>query len=107
MPGKTRAFFIAPEEIESTKKIFSIRAKEIIIPAENEESFQKLLDTMKISKGKSVFFIMTGKILDENFSFEKLTEAGFIAGKDFIKGWRLLSEANGKPFNSYPLVQAM
>jgi len=107
MPGKTRAFFIASEEIESTKKIFSIRANEIIIPAENEESFQKLLDAMKVAKDKSVFFIMTKKFLEEKFPFEKLTEAGFIVGKDFIKGWRLLSEANGKPFNSYSLVQAM
>ena len=107
MSGKTRAFFIAPEEIESTKKIFSIRANEMIISAESAESFQKLLDAMKNFRGKSVFFIMTKKFLDEKFPFEKLTEAGFIAGNDFIKGWRLLSKDNGEPFNSYSLVQAM
>ena len=38
--GKTRAFFIAPEEIEETRKIFKIRAAELIIPAEDEGSLK-------------------------------------------------------------------
>jgi len=101
--GKTRAFFIAPEEIESTKKLFSIRTREIIIPAENEESFQKLLDAMKLSKGKSVFIIMTKNFLDENFPFDILTKEGFIERIDFIKGWKYLDS----PLDSYPLIATM
>ena len=101
--GKTRAFFIAPEEIESTKKLFSIRTREIIIPAENEESFQKLLDAMKLSKGKSVFIIMTKNFLDNNFPFDMLTKEGFIERIDFIKGWKYLDS----PLDSYPLIATM
>ena len=101
--GKTRAFFIAPEEIESTKKLFSIRTKEIIIPAEDENSIQKLIDAMKRSKGKSVFFIMTENFLDDVFPFDLLTKEGFIERIDFIKGWKYLDSS----LDSYLLIRAM
>lgn len=101
--GKTRAFFIAPEEIELTKKLFSIRAKEIIIPAENEGSIQKLIDAMKRSKGKSVFFIMTENFLDDVFPFDLLTKEGFVERTDFIKGWKYLDSS----LDSYLLIFAM
>ena len=102
-----RYFLDCNLNIEETRKIFKIRAAELIIPAEDEGSLKNLLDTMKAANGKSVFFIMTEKFSDKKFPFEKLTAAGFVGGKDFIKGWHLLSDANGKPFNSYSLVMAM
>jgi len=106
-PGKNRAFFVEASKVEKIKKIFSVRDDEEIILAENESSIQRLLEAMNVAKGKSVFFIMTEKLLDENFPFKKLTEAGFIGGKDFIKGWKILSEKNGEFFDTRPFVKIM
>lgn len=102
MSGKTRAFFAAPNNIDVLKKLFSIRNDEKIIPAENQESLQKLLDTMKKARGKKVFFILL-----PGFPYQILTEAGFTAGKDFVNGLEFLSEAQGVPLNSHQLLKAM
>ncbi len=107
MPGKSRVFFIEPSKIDAMKKVFSIGKDEVIIPAENVASAQKLFNTMKAYKGKCVFFIMTEKISDKKIPFDQLTKAGFVNGKDFLKGWELLSESEGENFNSYPLVLSM
>ena len=105
--GKTRAFFVEPAKIESMKTFFSIRDDELIIPAENQDSLKKLLDAMKTSQGKCVFFIMTEKFLKKNFPFDLLTKKGFVQDKDFLKGWKYLSDSYGNQLNSHPLVQAM
>lgn len=105
--GKTRAFFVKPAKIESLKNFFSIRDDELIIPAESKESLQKLIDAMKSSVGKCVFFIMTEKFLKKDFPFEMLIKEGFVLDKDFVKGWQYLSGDYGNPLNSHPFVQAM
>ena len=102
MSGKTRAFFVAPNNVDAFKKIFSIRNDEKIITADSQESLNKLLDAMKRARGKKIFFILL-----PNFPLQILTQAGFAQGKDFVNGLDFLSEAQGVPFNSYPLVQAM
>ena len=107
VPGKTRAFFIDPAKVKAMRKIFSIGKDENIILAEDESSVQKLIDAMKNSKGKRIFFIMTEKFQNKKFPFDQLIKAGFAEGKDFLKGWELLSESNGEAFNSYSLVQSM
>ena len=107
MPGKTRTFFIEPAKVKAMQRIFSIGKNENIILAEDESSVQKLLDAMKNSKGKGIFLIMTEKFLGKGFPFDQLKKAGFVDGKDFLKGWELLSESNGEAFNSYSLVQSM
>ena len=105
--GKTRAFFVEPVKIEAMKKFFVIHEDEIIISAENEDSIQELLDAMKAAKDKCVFFIMTEKFLKKAFSFDLLTKEGFVENKDFLKGWRYLSETYGEKFNSHDLIKAM
>ncbi len=107
MRGKTRAFFVEPERIDTIKKIFTISNDEPIIPAENEESLQKLFDAMKLLKGKYVFFIMTPKFMEKPFPFDLLTEEGFAYNKDYMKGWYYFSEADGGSFNTNPFIQAM
>lgn len=108
MAGKTRAFFVAPAQLNAMKKIFAIRDDELVILAENENSLRKLLDAMKTLKGKCLFFIMTEIFLKRNFPFDLLTKAGFALNKDFIKGWLLLSDGKGgATYNSYSLVKAM
>ena len=105
--GKARAFFVDPTKIDAMKKFFSIRNDELIIPAENENSLQKLLDAMKTSQDKCVFFIMTEKFLNKNFPLDLLTKEGFVLNKDFLKGWGYLSSDYGNPLNSYKLIQVM
>ena len=102
MSGKTRAFFTTPDNVDAIKEIFSIRKDESIILAESEQSFKKLIDSMKKAKGKKIFFIVL-----PNFLFKILTDENFVPGKDFVNGFEFLSEAQGLPLNSYPFVLAM
>ena len=103
MSGKLRAFFIDPAQVDSIKKAFSIRDDETIILAENEDSLQNLIDAMKISKGKCVFFIMTEFFLSKKFSFTILTKEGFVENRDFVRGWIYLD----LPLNSFLFIKAM
>lgn len=107
MLGKTRAFFVDPKKIESTKKFFSIRDDEIIIPAENEQSLQKLLELMKMLKGKCIFFIMMQEFMKKPFPFDLLKKEGLADCRDWLKGWNFLSEANGGSFNTNPLIRIL
>ena len=108
MAGKTRAFFVAPTQLDAVKKFFAIRDDEPIILAENEDSLRTLLDAMKTSRGKKIFFIMTEIFLKRPFPFDLLTKIGFALNKDFIKGWTLLADnKGGAPYNSYSLVKAL
>ena len=102
MSGKTRAFFTAPNNRDAVKKIFSVRDGEQIILAENNKSLKKLLDAMKNSRGKKVFFVML-----PNFPFDVLIKEGFKSGVDFVNGFEFLSEAHGVPLNSYQFIKAM
>ena len=105
-PNKARVFFIEPAKIESLKKIFLIRDDELIIPAENEDSLQKLLAIMKISRDKCLSFIMTEKFFNKKFPFDLLEQEGFTEDKDFVKAWAF-SNAQGKSIDSYSLIQSM
>lgn len=112
MERKSRAFFFEPGKLEEMKRIFAIRGNEEIILAENEDSIEKLIAAMKKSAGKKVFFIITGTFLSQDFfgkkfPFKRLTSEGFVKDKDFLKGWNLLSDENGMPFNSHPLIQVL
>jgi hypothetical protein len=90
------------------KKFFAIRDDELIIPAENENSLQKLLDAMKTFKGEKIFFIMPEIFLKKYPMIDLLTKAGFVLNKDFINGWTLLGDKKGgTPYNSYSMLKAM
>ncbi len=102
MSGKTRAFFTAPQSVDAIKKIFSVRADEEIILAENQTSLKKLIDSMNASRGRKLFFIIL-----QGFPFQILNQLGFVAGRDFVNGMDFLSEAQGVSFNSHPLIKAM
>ncbi len=105
--GKQRAFFVEKDKIQIMKESFLIRDDELIIPAENESSIQKLLDAMKSSQGKVVFFIMTKKFLQKEFPIDLLIKKGFVLDKDFVRGWKFLTEKQGMPFNTNKLIQVM
>lgn len=107
MSGKTRAFFVEPKDAEAMKKNFSIRDDEEIILFEDEKSLDKLLVAMKKARGKKIFFILPKFFLKKAFPFAKLTNAGYVQGRDFLKAWELLPERCGEPFNSRPLIKAL
>lgn len=102
MSGKTRAFFAMPNDVDGLKRFFQIRDDEEIITVENQESLKNFLDAMNASHGRKIFFIMLPK-----FPFQILIQAGFVPGRDFFNGVEFLSEAQGVPLNSWPLIQAM
>ena len=99
---RRRSFFIAPANVDAFRKIFAVRNDEDIIAADSQAALKKLLDAMKKARGKKIFFICV-----PNFPFGVRTQAGFVAGKDFVNGMDFMSEAHGVPLNSYPLIQAM
>ena len=102
MSGKTRVFFIMQDYLDLVAESFSVQSDEEIILIDRNSSLEKLIDIMNTSRGRKVFFIMA-----EGFPFDALTDAGFIAGNDFLDCFEFLSEAQGVPFNSHLLIQAM
>ena len=102
MHDKSRAFCTTPAYLDDVKKVFNVRDDEEVITLENQKPLKDLLDSMKESQGKKVFFIVA-----QNFPFNVLTQAGFIYGKDFVNGLEFFSEEQGILMNSYPLLRAM
>ena len=102
MSGKERAFFVLPEDIVTIKKFFLIRPDEEIIPAENQQSLQILIDAMRFYRGKKVFFIIVADL-----PFNELIKAGFVYGQDFLDGTGFFSELQGFPLDSHRLIKAM
>ena len=107
LPGKIRAFFVEPSKLEKVKDFFAIKDYEEIILAENEAAVDKLITAMREVQGACIFFILTEKILKNNFPLERLTKAGFEEGKDFLKAWEFFSAAKETPFDSYPFIEAL
>ena len=105
MAGKERAFFTNVQNIDALKRFFFIREDEEIIPLENQESFNVLVNSMKNSLGKKIFLIL----FLEGYPQLRLSliNAGFVEGRDFINAAMFLSDANGVPLNTYELVKAM
>ena len=104
MAGKMREFFIAPADVDAIKNIFRIKTNEEIIFADSQQSLQKLIDAMKNSNGKKVFFIAIREFV---VVYQFLTRAGFTPNKDFVNAFEFLSDAEGVPLNSHFLVKLL
>ena len=102
MNGKARGFCATPNYVAELKKNFRVRNDEEFITLENQKSLQKLVDAMKKSHGKKIFFIMA-----QGFPLNLLTKAGFTFGVDYLNALEFLSEEQGMSMNSYPLIHAM
>ena len=100
--GKSRAFCAMSGYVKELKRVFNMRDDEELILLENRASLNKLIDAMKQSQGKKVFFIVA-----QNFPFNLLMQSGFAHGKDFINGLEFFSEEQGISMNSYPFIYAM
>ncbi|MBR5913063.1 MAG: hypothetical protein IKZ58_01685 [Selenomonadaceae bacterium] len=103
--GKERAFFASPQIIESVKKAFFVHADEEIILLENHSSFKLLVDSMRNSLSKKIFFIFFFEGYQQLKSF--LTDSGFVEERDFINAAIFLSTSNGVQLDTYQLIKAM
>ena len=103
MTGKTRAFFTMPQNVEAIKQLFAVRNNEEIILAGSPDSIKNLIEAMKRSEGKKLFFILVPK-----FRFNVLVKEGFAFGRNFLNGMEFLSELNKLPvLNSNQMIKAM
>jgi len=104
MAGRQRAFFVPPNNLEPMKKVFGVDDNEEVILAIGMESLKQLIDSMKKANGSKLYFILTIQFPGVQAT---LTREGFKDGKDFVNGLMFLSEAQGVPMNSYPLIKAL
>ncbi len=100
--GKTRAFFVEPNQIEAVRQIFYVKPEEEIIAAESPESLQRVANSL--AARDKVFFILIGNYFAVA---QPLIQAGFVEGRDFLNGALFLSDAHGVPFNSYSLIKLL
>ena len=102
MSGKTRVFFILQNYLDFVVENFSVKDDEEIIIISYDSPMEKLIGIMNESRGKKVFFIMA-----PDFPFDVLMQAGFVANGDFFDCFEFLSDAQGLPLDSYPLIWAL
>lgn len=102
--GKMRAFFIPPQAVEWGRQVFRIKPNEEIIPAISADSLRLMVDSIRNSGGRKIFFILL-----DNFSqvYDFLTRAGLVFGRDFISGFEFLSEAEGLAWDSYSFIKLL
>ena len=104
MSGKTRAFFVQSNSAEAIKQIFHVKPEEEFIIADTQDSVQNLTNAMRLSNGQKVFFIF---VINFQPLYNFLIQEGFAPGKDFVNAMEFLSDAEGVPLNSYPLVKLL
>ncbi len=95
-------FVVRKSDAPAIKKIFAVREDEEVIISDKYLPLQEVFETLNSSGGKKILFVCVPA-----FPFVNFEKLGFVLGKDFVNGLEFLSEAQGVPFNSYPLVQAM
>ena len=100
--GKTRAFVVAENKLNVLVENFSVRNDEEVFAIQSTLPLQKLIDVMNASRGKKIFFILL-----PGFDFDKLEEAGFIRGEDFLDGYDFLPKDKDLKKEAYSLVSKM
>ena len=98
MSGKSRVFFTPAPNVDFIKKVFYVQEGEELIPAINQESVNVLKESMKVSAGKKIYFLLIGsyEILRDD-----LIKEGFVEGRDFVNAVQFLSPMHGIPMDIY------
>jgi len=104
LPGKERAFLSSKDNEVAMRYIFEVTDAEEVIISDDANYFEKLLDSMKNSQGKKIFFIVSA---DYSNLKTQLNNAGFTENKDFVNALEFLSENQGSPFETYPFLKAL
>ena len=99
---KARAFMVLEKDLNSLVENFSVRNDEEILLIAVGTHVQKIIAEINSARNEKIFFVML-----PDFPFNALTKAGLVYGRDFVNASEFLSEAQGVPMNSYPLVKAM
>ncbi|MBO4401007.1 MAG: hypothetical protein J5809_04085 [Selenomonadaceae bacterium] len=102
--GKKRIFFTPPENTAMVKQIFFVSDSEEIIAATATESVQNLIEIMNKKPGQLVAFAFIGNY---QIFFQRMIQAGFVAGRDFVDAMLFMSDANRVPMNTYPLLKML
>ena len=104
LPGNERAFLTSKDNENAMRIIFEVTDAEEVIISDDDGYFEKLVESMKNSQGKKIFFIISS-----NYSNLKtqLNNAGFTDNKDFVNALEFLSENQGTPFETYPFLKAL
>ena len=84
-----RAFFVAANNLQAVKMLFSIKDDELIIKADSNNSIGELLAAMKELRGQKVFFICQ-KNYDDYKRF--LFTQGFREPADFVSGMSFMTK---------------
>lgn len=86
---RKRAFFVAPNNVNAVKILFSVNDDELIIKADSGNAINELLAKMKELRGQRVFFIC-----QKNFDDYKqlLYRLGFRELKDFVNGMLFMTK---------------
>ena len=79
--GKQRAFAVEPEVLEKTKDFFRISSFEEIISINPENPAKAIINSLKKSPGRKIFFIMSDKYEEIG---QRLLNAGFVESEDFV-----------------------
>lgn len=103
--GKSRAFVTFPQNIDALKKIFYVQESEEIFQIDSPNWGDKLINEMRNSVGKKIYFMMIGGIYPQLRA--GLMQMGFVEGRDFLNAEMFLSEVHGVQLNSYPLIEKM
>lgn len=104
LPGKERAFLSSKDNENAMRHIFEITDAEEVIISDNDGYFEKLIDSMKNSQGKKIFFIVSAYYSSLQ---AQLINAGFTENKEFVNALEFLSETQGIPFETYPFLKAL
>lgn len=101
LAGKERGFFVEGANLDAVKNIFAVEDGEEIISG---ASIENLIQSMKKSHGRKIYFILAGYFPAVH---QALTTQGFVFGKDFLNGFEFLSEAQGMFFDTNFLVNML
>lgn len=100
--GKSRVFVTVSQSVDALKQIFYVQEGEEILLADSPNWFEKLVNNMKNSVGKKIYFMLVGEIYSQLCA--GLMQLGFVEWRDFLNGEIFLPNINGVKFDSYRLI---
>ena len=86
---RKRAFFVAPNNLQAVKVLFSVGDDELIIKADSGNAINELLAKMKELRGQRVFFICQKNYDDYK---QLLYRTGFREMADFVNGMLFMTK---------------
>ena len=103
--GKSRAFFAPTANVDLIKKLFFVRDDEEFLQLVDETSFPKLVEAMKESLGKKIWFIFLSPYGEWR---EELKKLNFVEDRDFIDATQqIVSQSHVSEVNTYDWIKGI